>query len=71
MCDKAILTYKVNYINSTPPGRPESPKKVIDSCSYCKSTCGWCIGSLIRTFIVSTVEVAGLSLVRKEQNLFS
>ena len=38
--------------------------------SYRKSTCGWCIGSLSQTFIVSTVEVAGSSPVRKEQNLF-
>ena len=27
MRGKAILPYKVNYINSSPPGRPESPNK--------------------------------------------
>ena len=29
MHGKAILPYKVNYINSSPPGRPESPNKLL------------------------------------------
>ena len=37
---------------------------------YFKITCGWCIGSLRRTFIVSMINVAGLSQVQKEQNFF-
>ena len=34
------------------------------------NTCGWCIIVLRRTFIISTVEVASLIPVQKEQNLF-
>ena len=38
--------------------------------SYRKSTCDWRIVILIRTVIVSTIEVDRLSSVWKEQNLF-
>ena len=59
---QAVVPYNTNSkYDSSHPGRPESPNKLIMISSYRMSTCGWCIGSLSRAFIVSVVKVDGLT----------